>query len=97
MNEIEKMAAIIEADYKEWLDITGCLPDCSSYYYECLGGAKDSAEKLYNAGYGDVKQALEDYATKLHNNIVVYLKRDFDTREEVCKIIDETLKEVCGE
>lgn len=93
MNEIEKMSRMI------------CTSLCVSSSYcndcdNCGNGcevSKTIALDLINAGYGDVKQALEDYATKLHNNIVVYLKRDFDTREEVCKIIDETLKEVCGE
>lgn len=87
MNDIEKMAKIIS-------DRSNLL---SSYDIRETSPALIYATALVNAGYGDVKQALEDYATKLHNNIVVYLKRDFDTREEVCKIIDETLKEVCGE
>lgn len=81
--EIEQIAKI--------LDGAECVEDALFVDFDGM------AKALVNAGYGDVKQALEDYATKLHNNIVVYLKRDFDTREEVCKIIDETLKEVCGE
>lgn len=38
--QIEEMAGIIKVDYKEWLDITGCLPKGTSYYYECLGAQK---------------------------------------------------------
>lgn len=49
--QIEEMTEIIKADYKEWLDITGCLPKGTSYYYECLGGAGDCAKKLYDNGY----------------------------------------------
>lgn len=94
MNEIEKMAKVIDS-------VLGSAP---TFVLQSRGTGEyksvtnsEIATALVNAGYGDIKQALEDYATKLHNNIVVYLKRDFDTREEVCKIIDETLKEVCGE
>ena len=93
MNEIEKMAAIIEADYKEWLDITGCLPNYSSYYYECLGAAKDGAEKLHNAGYGDVKQAVREFAEILKENCT------FDGHRVALdkNRIDELVKEVYGE
>ena len=53
--QIEEMTEIIKADYKEWLDITGCLPEGTSYYYECLGGAEDCAKKLYDNGYRKVE------------------------------------------
>ena len=54
--QIDEMANIIKADYKQWLDITGVFPEGSSYYFECLGGGEDCAELLYNAGYGDVSE-----------------------------------------
>lgn len=49
--QIKEMSEIIKADYKEWLDITGCLPQGTTYYYECLGGGEDCAKKLYDAGF----------------------------------------------
>lgn len=104
MNEIEKMAAIIEADYKEWLDITGCLPDCSSYYYECLGGAKDSAKKLHNAGYGNVKEAVREFAERLKKRLAQKEVNLYNGKSQVIQIdmqtsiiIDKLVKEVCGE
>lgn len=54
--QIEEMAKIIRADYKEWLDVTGCIPQGTSYYAECLGGAIDCAELLYNAGYRKISE-----------------------------------------
>lgn len=54
--QIDEMANIIKADYKQWLDITGVFPEGSSYYFECLGGGEDCAELLYKAGYGDVSE-----------------------------------------
>lgn len=54
--QIDEMANIIKADYKQWLDITGVFPEGSSYYFECLGGGEDCAELLYNAGYGDISE-----------------------------------------
>ena len=54
--QIEEMAKIIRADYKEWLDVTGCIPQGTSYYAECLGGAIDCAELLYNAGYRKIPE-----------------------------------------
>lgn len=55
--QIEEMTEIIKADYKEWLDITGCLPKGTSYYYECLGGARDCAKKLYDNSYRKMDEA----------------------------------------
>lgn len=54
--QIEEMANIIKADYKQWIDITGVFPERSCYYFECLGGGDDCAELLYNAGFGDVSE-----------------------------------------
>lgn len=54
MNKEEQIAEItklIQAEYKQWLDITGVIPEGTTYYAECMGCAIDSAEALYNAGY----------------------------------------------
>ncbi len=49
--QIAEMEKIIKAEYKQWLDITGVIPEGTTYYAECFGCAIDSAEALYNAGY----------------------------------------------
>jgi phytoene/squalene synthetase len=56
--QIEEMAKVIKADYKdkEWIDVTCCIPQVTSYYAECLGGAIDCAEALYNAGYRKIPE-----------------------------------------
>ena len=40
--QIDEMANIIKADYKQWLDITGVFPEGSSYYFECLGARQNA-------------------------------------------------------
>lgn len=49
--QIEEMTKLIQAEYKQWLDVTGVIPEGTTYYAECMGCAIDSAETLYNAGY----------------------------------------------
>ena len=49
--QIEEMTKLIQAEYKQWLDVTGVIPEGTTYYAECFGCAIDSAETLYNAGY----------------------------------------------
>lgn len=71
--QIDEMANIIKADYKQWLDITGVFPEGSSYYFECLGGGEDCAELLYNAGYGDVSEYKAEIE-RLQSNIPQHLK-----------------------
>lgn len=71
--QIQEMANIIKADYKQWLDITGVFPEGSSYYFECLGGGEDCAELLYNAGYGDVSEYKAEIK-RLKSNIPQHLK-----------------------
>lgn len=48
--QIEEMAKLIQAEYKQWLDTTGVIPEGTTYYAECLGCAIDCAEALYNVG-----------------------------------------------
>lgn len=71
--QIDEMANIIKADYKQWLDITGVFPEGSSYYFECLGGGEDCAELLYNAGYGDVSE-YKAKIERLQSNTPQHLK-----------------------
>lgn len=49
--QIREMAEIIKANYKEWLDMTGVIPEGTTYYAECLGAGEDCAKLLYEAGY----------------------------------------------
>lgn len=71
--QIDEMANIIKADYKQWLDITGVFPEGSSYYFECLGGGEDCAELLYKAGYGDVSEYKAEIK-RLKSNTPQHLK-----------------------
>ena len=59
--QIEEMINLIQAEYKQWLDITGVIPEGTTYYAECMGCAIDSAEALYNAGYR--KTFTRDFAS----------------------------------
>ena len=49
--QIEEMTKLIQAEYKQWLDVTGVIPEGTTYYAECMGCAIDGAEALYDAGY----------------------------------------------
>ena len=55
-DQIDEMTKLIQAEYEQWLDTTGVIPKATTYYAECLGCAIDSAETLYNAGYGKVDE-----------------------------------------
>lgn len=49
--QIEEITNIIENEYKKWLNVTGVIPVGTTYYAECMGVAKDSAEAIFKAGY----------------------------------------------
>lgn len=65
----DAMADIIRADTKEWLDVTGCLPEGTSYYYECMGIGLDSSKKLVEAGYGNIWKAQINILHELEEKI----------------------------
>jgi len=55
------------------------------------------AEALISAGYGNVKQAIKDFAGKLFENISVFLaKKNITSANEVKQIIRKT-EELYGE
>lgn len=54
--QIREMMEIIKTDYKEWLDVTGVIPEGTTYYAECLGVGEDCATALYEAGYRKVEK-----------------------------------------
>ncbi|MCX4361788.1 MAG: hypothetical protein OSJ74_00150 [Clostridia bacterium] len=67
---------------------------------------KKNAELLVNAGYGDVKQAVKEFAERLRESFLrnVFINGDVNVRgkwytskEVIREIIDELVKEVCGE
>ena len=54
---ISEIADIINANYKEWFDTAGIIPEDSSHYAECLeAGAYYCAVALYDAGYRKEKK-----------------------------------------
>ncbi len=81
------------------------MPKCTSYYYECLGGAEDSAKKLANAGYGNIEQAIREFAEELKadlNNAYVNATTPFQAGknaglDNALILIDELFKELYGE
>ena len=53
------MAKLIKAEYKQWLDTTGVIPEGTSYYAECLGCAIDCAKSIYEAVYHKIREKDE--------------------------------------
>ena len=53
------------------------------------------ATALINAGYGDVKQAVREFAEKVkYESAMTFVKQEHIA---VCEILDELVKEVCEE
>lgn len=57
--QIEEMAKLIKAEYKQWLDTTGVIPEGTTYYAECLGCAIDCAKSIYEAVYHKIREKDE--------------------------------------
>ena len=59
------------------------------------------SEDLYNASYGDTKQALKEFAEKFHDRCLSGLKNLVweygEGAMDVINIFDDLVKEVCGE
>ena len=88
--QIEEMEKIIKAEYKQWLDITGVIPEGTTYYAECLGCAIDSAETLYNvAGY----RKIPENAVVLTKEEYIDLSRNYVT-EQIEQVRKKTAKEI---
>lgn len=100
MNEIEKMAEIICEAYTP-------KQKPQELRYADVYRFKPTATALVNAGYGDIKQAVREFAEKLERKIgaltvaddeTYWFKCGFETlQEHLPEIIKEVLKEVCGE
>lgn len=79
--QIAEMEKIIKAEYKQWLDTTGVIPEGTTYYAECLGCAIDSAETLYNvAGYR--KTFTSDLASDMQNAFKEGYEKGCETCEQ---------------
>ena len=79
--QIEEMTKLIQAEYKQWLDVTGVIPEGTTYYAECLGCAIDSAETLYNvAGYR--KTFTSDLASDMQNAFKEGYEKGCETCEQ---------------
>lgn len=62
---------------------------------ECECDNKVIAEKLISAGYGNVKQAVKEFAEKVkYESAMTFVKQEHIA---VCEILDGLVKEVCGE
>lgn len=93
MTEQEKQKQIEEMDkiiYQNACEVIRVCGTCN--YGEKKSGFTDCvspkiAEALYNAGYGDTKQAVREFAEKVKN-----LPDWFDESD-----IDQLVKETCGE
>lgn len=79
--QIAEMEKIIKAEYKQWLDTTGVIPEGTTYYAECMGCAIDSAETLYNvAGYR--KTFTSDLASDMQNAFKEGYEKGCETCEQ---------------
>lgn len=79
--------AAVKADYKEWPEITECIPKRNSYYYGFLSGADDSTKKLADKNYGNIEQTVREFAENevkpLIDELVELL---FNDNESTCKV-----------
>lgn len=88
--EIKKMAKI--------LDEAECVEDALFVDFDGMGTA------LVNAGYGDVEQAVREFAERLKERLAQKEVNLYNGKSQVIQIdiqtsiiIDELVKEVCGE
>ena len=81
--EIKKMAKI--------LDKAECVEDALFVDFDGM------AKALINAGYGDAKQAVRDFAEKVKEKIDEMVENWTFAVFNVQDAIDELVKEVCGE
>lgn len=70
----------------------GC--DCTNLGYII---AKEVAETLFNAGYGNIKQAVKEFAEKLKEELWKFdgSWQEYDG-EELCETVDNLLTELYG-
>ena len=59
--------------------------------------AESIAEAFYDAGYGDTKQAVKEFAEKLKEKMFRYYMYAITTADDLIHEIDELVKEVYGD
>lgn len=92
MNEIEKIKQI-----DKMFEAIPSLVGNEHRYGMCVHHRELVAEALVNAGYGDVKQAVRDFAEKVKEKIDEMVENWTFAVFNVQDAIDELVKEVCGE
>lgn len=73
------------------------LGKCFKGIMKSCSMAKMAAENIINAGYGDKKQAVKDFAEKLKVFIIRNCCVTDDDVDKIYKKINELVKEVTGE
>ena len=101
MDKEKDIEGIAEVLAKYWC---GCYEDCKArndltcsndHCEDCAGRSlKPIAMDLQNAGYGNIKQAVKEFAEELKDKVFRYEEVD---GEDVCDDIDEMFKEFYGE
>ncbi len=96
MNEIEKMAKKICKS-----SLNGCnFPTCSKCGIKDTCKARLYATRAVNAGYGDVKQAVREFADKLLDELCDHCIDNKNVNShlyDIVQIVKKHRKEVCGE
>lgn len=101
--QIEEMAKLMCENSRRCYELCGnCYGEKDNFY-----GCKGFAELFYNAGYGDTKQAVKEFAARVKAKFYANsVSRTKGYKEErVCDLtvdefngeIDELVKEVCGD
>lgn len=103
MTEQEKQKQIEEMDkiiYQNACEVIRVCGTCN--YGEKKSGFTDCvspkiAEALYNAGYGDTKQAVREFAEKVKELVSDITTIDWSNNRLLYDGIDQLVKETCGE
>ena len=94
MEKEKKIEELAEAIYKSGVAIEGT--DIAFGLYDTDTHFHRMAAKLYDAGYGNVKEAVKEFA-ELVKIAFHYEFNDLIPAPILSKKIDELIKEVCGE
>ncbi len=84
--EIEEMASVLERAKISAIVTIGSLNKGFGYWY---------ADSLVNAGYGNVKQAVKEFAAFMHGLVPIYCKGG--NQLAFHREIDKKIKELYGE
>lgn len=93
MEKEKKIEELAEAIYKSGVAIEGT--DIAFGLYDTDTHFHRMAAKLYDAGYGNVKEAVKEFA-ELVKIAFHYEFNDLIPAPILSKKIDELIKEVCG-